>query len=242
MRKKKKKEEKKEPKPDNMEVDKTATPPKVDTTSPKSEPEKAPSQELKDHSLASPMDTPMLEEAPAILQTGTQLKEVELKHLDSWSKLDWTDSSSNQPLNDETWSQFKNLGALSKQREKEREEQERKEKLDREAERKKQEEQRLKDLTDAEEKKRREEEDEKNRQKDELLAKREAERKARQQMSARIQEQKANIDDEFPFDEQPGAPIRNMFKLKEDDLPEANESVTSLESLQQPARKEDGEL
>lgn len=45
-----------------------------------------------------------------------KLQEVELKHLDSWTKLEWGDTTNNEANHDDTWSQFKNRDALNKQR------------------------------------------------------------------------------------------------------------------------------
>jgi len=74
-----------------------------------------PPMEVKDQALASNVDkteTPkqemQIEEAPAIVQTGTQLKDVQLNNLDSWSKVDWNETASEQSQvkKDETWSQM----------------------------------------------------------------------------------------------------------------------------------------
>jgi len=181
----------------------------------------------------------LVEEAPAIVQTGTQLKDVQLSNLDSWTKMDWgeTAQAQSETKKDETWSQMQKKDALNKQREKEREERERQEKEEKERERKKQEEQRLKELNEAEEKKRKEEEEEKARAKSELLAKREAERKARQQASQPIvmEQSLAMADFEQSLD---GSSSITMFKLKVDE----STADTANNHTEESTKKEDGEL
>jgi len=206
--------------------------------------DKGPFQESKDDALSSPVEkkpeeitSTQLEEPPAILQTTTQLKDIELKHLDSWTKMDWSGSAQTDKNKDETWSQFQNKDQLNKLREKEREERERKEKVEREIERKKQEEQRLKEMAEAEEKKRREEEEERQRQQRELLAKRESERKARQQASSQrtLMDQSfmmASFESSVSIEDQPS--ILGTLKFKEVEVTENKEEKRE--------NREDGEL
>jgi len=231
----------KKQKEDKMEIEKTQD----TTTAPgpsKAEDKISPPAEAKDNALASPVDkteTPKQDEAaPTIVQTGTQLKDVQLNNLDSWNNLNWGESDRDQSENkskDENWSQMQKKDALNKQREKEREERERIEKEEREKERKKQDEQRLKELNEAEEKKKRDEEEEVNRSKRELLAKREAERKARQQVAERtvMDQSLAMADFEQSFE---SSSMSNMFKMKEESH-DGNHAENGA-----PVKKEDGEL
>ena len=114
--------------------------------------------------------------------------------------------------------------------EKEREERERKEKLEREQERKKLEEQRLKELAEAEEKKRLQEEEDKKRAQMEIDAKREAARRAREQVASQkpLMEQNSLMDTfemNMMGSEEERPSVLDALKLKQESFSDFKDSL-----------------
>lgn len=80
-----------------------------------------PEQDQKDTSLGTPVEpkaeSAKKDEAPLqILHTTAVTQDVELKNLDSWNMDKMDVEQNSQSEKDETWSQFRNLDALNKQR------------------------------------------------------------------------------------------------------------------------------
>jgi len=184
-----------------------------------------PEQDQKDTSLGTPVEpkaeSAKKDEAPLqILHTTAVTQDVELKNLDSWNMDKMDVEQNSQSEKDETWSQFRNLDALNKQREKEREERERKEKEERELERKRQEELRLKEVQQMEIQKRKQEEEEKLKQQQEIARRREEAKRARQQVASEASQNTVLdqnlIMQDFEQHNSNKPPILDIFKLKDD--------------------------